>query len=192
MIGQALMLKSRLTIIVFVFLCGGACFQATTQTTQTPSNNSAVKTASPFTVANTTGQASPTSQNVNNVATSVDANTASQEAADKGKVQRVQFARGRNSATFKDAVYQNKDNEYLFDARAQQTMTVSMKVDQNRNSPDADSDVVFQIFKASDSEPFAKPDSNFWQGRLPETGEYIIRVTSFTDNNRYTLKITIR
>lgn len=188
---QTAFFKSTWLIVMFALLCG-ACFQASTQSTQTPSNNSAVKTASPFVTAGTTSQTSPSPQNVNKAAAPVNTNTASQTVADKGKVQRVQFARGRNSATFKDAVYQNKDNEYLLNAKAGQTMTVSMKVEKNRNSPDADSDVAFQIIKTGDSEPFAKPNSNLWQGRLPETDQYIIRVISFTDNNAYTLKITIR
>lgn len=177
--------------MMFAFLCS-ACTQASTQIAQTSNNNSIVQTASPFVAANTVNQVSPTPQNANKVVTPVNANTKFEQTADKGKVQRVQFARGRNSAIFKDAVYQNKDNEYLLDAKAGQKMMVSMKVDKNRNSPDADSDVIFQIFRADDKEPFAKPDSNLWQGNLPETGEYIIRVISFTDNNGYTLKITIR
>lgn len=188
---QPIFFKATWLITGFAFLCG-ACFQASTQNAQTPSNDSIVETASPSAMTRTIGQTLPTPQNTNKVVTSVNANTVFRETADKGKVQRVQFARGRNSATFKDAVYQNKDNEYLLDAKAGQMMTVSMKVDENRSSSDADSDVVFQIIKTGDSEPFAKPDSNFGQSRLPETGKYIIRVISFTDNNAYTLKITIR
>ena len=188
---QAITFKLMWLITAFALLCG-ACFQASTQSTQTSSNKPIVETASPPAVANTTNQTSSTPQNANKISASVNANIARQEINDKGKVQRVQFARGRDSATFKDAVYQNKDNEYLLDAKAGQTMTVSMKVATNRNSADADSDVVFQIIKTGDTEPFAKPDSNFWKGRLPETGEYTIRVISFTDNNGYTLKIAIR
>ncbi len=39
-------------------------------------------------------------------------------------------------------------------------MTVSMKVDANRKSPDSDYDVSLQIFKAGDNKPFAELEKN--------------------------------
>jgi len=191
MIKQLIFFKIAVLISALAFLCG-ACTQASTQSEQTRGNNSSVQLASSPAIADLITQTSLTPQNANKVVTSVNTNTALSEVTDKGKVQRVQFARGRASATFKDVVIQNKDNEYFLEAKAGQTMTVSMKVDENRKSPDSDYDVALQIFKAGDSEPFAELEKNSWQGRLPETGEYVIRVISITHSNGYTLKITIR
>lgn len=191
MIKQLIFFKIAALILALAFLCG-ACTQTSIQSEQTRSNNSSVQLASPPASADPITPTSPTPQNANKAATSVNTNTALSEVADKGKVQRVQFARGRTSAIFKDVVIQNKDNEYLLEAKAGQTMTISMKVDENRKSPDSDYDVALQIFKAGNSKPFAELEKKSWQGRLPETGEYIIRVISITQGNGYTLKITIR
>jgi len=191
MMKQLLLLKTAVLISVFALLCG-ACSQASTQSVQTSNSISSVQAVSPSAAATPITQTSPTQENGNKVATSVNSNTASQEVADKGKVQRIQFARGRSSATFKDVVYQNKDNEYLVEAKAGQTMTVSMKVDANRKSSDSDYDVSLQIFKAGDNKPFAELEKKSWRGQLPETGEYIIRVISMTEGNGYTLKVTVR
>lgn len=191
MIKKTTFFKIGLLILASAFFAG-ACQQAATPSLQPTSNNLLIQTRPESVNANSFTQTSPTLPNVNQAVAANDTSPSPSRFQETGKVQRVQFARGRTSATFKDAVYQNKDNQYLFAARAGQTLTVLIKVEQNRKSPDANDDVALEIEKVGESEPFAKLDSNFWRGQLPETSEYVIRVISFTESNNYTLKVEIR
>lgn len=175
-------------MIVFVLL--NACSQTSSQSGQVMRDNSVVQTTSPSaTIPGNQTSSSP--QNANNFTTTND-DIAPSEVDKKGKIQRVQFARGRNSATFEDVVYQNYNNEYLVSARARQQMTVSLQVQKNPKSYFSDTDAVFEIIKVGDSNSIAKPQGNSWQGRLPKNGEYTIRVTTFTHYTDYKLKITIK
>jgi hypothetical protein len=108
-------------------------------------------------------------------------------AAQNGKVQRVQFARGRTTAVLKGAVVRGTQDRYILGARAGQTMIVHL-TSREKNA----------VFTILDPNANAVPgteegaDTTDWTGELPLSGNYAIWVGPTRGNASYTLEITIR
>ena len=108
-------------------------------------------------------------------------------AAQNGKVQRVQFARGRTTAVLKGSVVRGTQDRYILGARAGQTMIVHL-TSREKNA----------VFTILDPNANAVPgteegvDATDWTGELPLSGNYAIWVGPTRGNASYTLEITIR
>lgn len=110
--------------------------------------------------------------------------------AQKGTVvrKRVEFARGRNSASFNGSAEWGTSYLYLVRARAGQAMTVEIKGAPGVTIRTPDPNHVFDIEQGDGQD-------KRWSGDLPATGEYKIIVSHTIDGVAaapYTLKITIQ
>ncbi len=65
-------------------------------------------------------------------------------------------------------------------------MTVHLRPENRKNSPS------FGIIPPQGSQELEQERGDYWSGKLPETGEYIIEVVSGFGNTGYTLKIEVR
>jgi hypothetical protein len=107
--------------------------------------------------------------------------------AQRGKTQRVRFARGRTTAVLKGAVVRGTQDRYILGARAGQTMLVHI-TSREKNA-------VFTILgpDATALEGTEEgADATDWSGELPASGDYSIWVSPTRGNATYTLEITIR
>lgn len=90
--------------------------------------------------------------------------------------QRINFERGKTSATVSGYVEQNKEVFYSFGARAEQTIKVEIT-----DTSDI-SDVVFYLVAPDGSRPMGSEDGggydSIWTGKLTQTGDYRIVVTT--------------
>jgi hypothetical protein len=108
-------------------------------------------------------------------------------AAQEGLTKRVRFARGRTTATLKNAVARGTRDRYIVGARAGPQMTV--------NITSVERNAVFIIHPPSNDRPEGAeemPESTDWSGKLPESGDYVIEVGGTRGNATYTLKVSIR
>jgi hypothetical protein len=108
-------------------------------------------------------------------------------AVQRGKSQRVRFARGRTTAVLKGAVVRGTQDRYLLGARAGQTMTVHIT--------SREQNAVFVILgpDATALEGTEEgADAIDWTGELPLSGDYSIWVSPSRGNATYTLEVTIR
>lgn len=107
--------------------------------------------------------------------------------AQRGKTQRVRFARGRTTAVLKGGVVRGTQDRYILGARAGQTMLVHI-TSREKNAaftilgPDATA--------LTGTEEGA--DATDWSGELPLSGDYSIWVSPTRGNATYTLEVTIR
>ena len=101
----------------------------------------------------------------------------------KAEPLRVQFPRGKNSATLKGAIRGEQQFEYAVDARAGQWMLVEI------TSVPQDS----AIFIVKDPDGNDESYQYSWSGTLKQTGEFLIFVTKPADYraSRFSLTITI-
>ncbi len=108
-------------------------------------------------------------------------------AAARTFTERVRFARGRSSATIKNAVVRGDRDRYLVGAKARQRITVRIRSFENN--------AVFQIqgpngrFLRGAEEG---QDATRWSGKLPAGGNYAIVVGGTRGNATYTLDIAVR
>jgi len=101
-------------------------------------------------------------------------------------VRRVRFPRGRTTVVLKGTVVNNTLNNYLLNARAGQTMSVHL------TSPSGKA--WFDLYPRNDRGALADSaeDTKDFEGRLPQSGDYVISVYSETGTTRYTLEVTVR
>ena len=108
-------------------------------------------------------------------------------AVQRGKTQRVRFARGRTTAVLKGAVVRGTQDRYILGASAGQTMLVHITA--------REKNAVFTIL-GPDATALAGTeegaDATDWSGTLPLTGDYSIWVSPTRGNATYTLEVTIR
>jgi hypothetical protein len=105
----------------------------------------------------------------------------------RGKVQRVRFARGRTTAVLKGAVVRATQDRYILGARGGQTMIVHIT--------SLEKNACFAILGPDASAlPGAEEgtDATDWTGELPINGDYSIWVSPTRGNATYTLEVTIR
>ena len=99
--------------------------------------------------------------------------------------ERVRFEPGRTSAVLRGSVSGRTSREYVLDARKGQYMTVHLS---GERGP------VFDI-SSPDGSGLSELEIRDWEGALPRSGAYRIRVYGETENlpqRRYTLEIGIR
>ena len=109
------------------------------------------------------------------------------DAAQRGKVQRVRFARGRTTAVLKGAVVRGTQDQYILGAHEGQTMIVHL-TSREKNA-------VFAILgpdATALSGAEEGTDATDWTGILPLSGDYSIWVGPTRGNATYTLEVTIR
>ncbi|WP_198173869.1 g-type lysozyme inhibitor [Lysobacter soli] len=114
-------------------------------------------------------------------------------AADKVTTVPVKFAKGASSATMKGSFAGYDSVHYTLDARAGQTMTVTLAGSSNAN---------FNVFAPGDAPGTATAlGSNAdrgWTGKLPKTGTYTVQVYQMRASARrgekvpYTITLSIR
>jgi hypothetical protein len=85
--------------------------------------------------------------------------------------ERVHFAKGANSATIEGRIQGDMTIDYLLGARKGQTMNVSMATDNGANyfniiAPGKENEAMF----------VGSSSGNQFEGRLPESGDYKVRV----------------
>jgi hypothetical protein len=99
---------------------------------------------------------------------------------------RVRFPRGRTTMVLKGSLVNNASKEYLLSARAGQTMSVHVTSPQGR--------AWFDVYPRNDRGALADAaeDTKDWEGKLPQSGDYVISVYTEDGNTRYTLEVTIR
>lgn len=104
-----------------------------------------------------------------------------------GVNKRIQFEKGKNSATIKEAVVLGDQDRYTIGASAQQEMKVTISSLENN--------AVFVIYlpnkQKSPKGAGARDEAMNWQGILPETGDYIVEVGGTRGNASYTLTVAI-
>ena len=101
-------------------------------------------------------------------------------------VRRVRFPRGRTTVVLKGTVVNNTLNNYLLNAKAGQTMSVHL------TSPSGKA--WFDLYPRNDRGALtdSAEDTKDFEGRLPQSGDYVISVYSETGTTRYTLEVTVR
>ena len=101
-------------------------------------------------------------------------------------VRRVRFPRGRTTTVLKGTIVNDAMNQYLLSARAGQTMSVHVTSPRGKAQ--------FDVFPRNDRQGLADSaeDVKDWEGKLPQSGDYVISVYSTGGNTRYTLEVTIR
>lgn len=102
--------------------------------------------------------------------------------AQQSRTQRIQFARGSNATTVQSAVVRGTRDTYLLNARARQTMTVSISSVENN--------AVFDIIAPNGQN--LKTETTSFTGRLPATGDYKIVVGGTRGNATYRLQVSIK
>ena len=105
--------------------------------------------------------------------------------AQRATAERVRFQPGRTTAILRGSVSGKVSREYLLSARAGQRMSVHLS---------GQSGAVFDI-TSPDRTGLSELQIRDWEGELPQTGTYRIRVEGETENlpaRSYTLEITIR
>ena len=108
-------------------------------------------------------------------------------AAQRGKMQRVRFARGRTTAVLKGAVVRGTQDRYILGASAGQRMLVHITA--------REKNAAFTIYGPDGSTlPGAGEgaDATDFSGELPQSGDYTIAVGPTRGNATYTLEVTIR
>ena len=101
-------------------------------------------------------------------------------------VRRVRFPRGRTTVVLKGTVVNNTLNNYLLNARAGQTMSVHL------TSPSGKA--WFDLYPRKDrgAMPDSAEDTKDFEGKLPQSGDYVISVYTETGTTRYTLEVSVR
>ena len=105
--------------------------------------------------------------------------------AQRATAERVRFQPSRTTAVLRGSVSGKVSREYLLSARAGQRMSVHLS---------GQSGAVFAI-TSPDRTGLSELQIRDWEGELPQTGAYRIRVEGETENlpaRSYTLEITIR
>jgi len=100
-------------------------------------------------------------------------------------VRRVRFPRGRTTLVLKGTIVNNAMNQYLLNARAGQTMSVQVTSPRGK--------AWFDVYPRNDRGALddSAEDVQAWEGKLPQSGDYVISVYSDEGNTRYTLKVTV-
>ena len=105
-----------------------------------------------------------------------------------GVKKKVRFAKGKSSATIREAVVRGDRDRYYVGAKAGQTMTVKITSLENN--------AVFQIYLSGEQESLEgageEDDAMDWSGELPADNEYVIVVGGTRGNATYTLTISIK
>ena len=101
-------------------------------------------------------------------------------------VQRVRFPRGRTTVVLKGSIVNDRMNQYHLNARAGQTMSVHLTSPKGR--------AFFDLYPSKDRGAMSNSaeDVKDFEGKLPQSGDYVISVYSEDGNTRYTLEVTIR
>lgn len=102
--------------------------------------------------------------------------------AQQSRTQRIQFRRGTNSASVQNAVVRGTRDNYLLNARARQTINVSISSVENN--------AVFDIIAPNGQT--IKAETTSFSGSLPATGDYKIVVGGTRGNATYTLQVSIK
>ncbi|MBD2185305.1 hypothetical protein H6S82_31290 [Planktothrix sp. FACHB-1355] len=102
--------------------------------------------------------------------------------AQQSRTRRLQFARGRNSTTVKDAVVRGTTDTYLLGARAGQTMNVSIS--------SVEANVVFDVVAPNGTK--LTEEATSFSGELPATGDYRVVIGTTRGNGSYTLQVSIK
>ena len=107
----------------------------------------------------------------------------------KAEPLRIEFARGRNSASVGGTLRGDAQREYAFVARKNQRLTIGM-------TATPASSVVVQVKRPGGvSLPLVPGQKQTWSAVLPEGGEYFLwvhRSGAATGHSEYTLMVTIR
>lgn len=105
-----------------------------------------------------------------------------------GVRKKVRFAKGKSSATIREAVVRGDRDRYYVGAKAGQTMSVKITSLENN--------AVFQIYFAGEQESLPgageEDDAMKWSGKLPADNEYVIVVGGTRGNATYTLTISVK
>ncbi len=101
-------------------------------------------------------------------------------------VRRVRFPRGQTTAILKGSIVNDRMNQYLLNARAGQTMSVHLTSPKGK--------AFFDLYPRNDrgAMPDSAEDAKDFEGKLPQSGDYVISVYSEDGNTRYTLEVSIR
>jgi hypothetical protein len=101
-------------------------------------------------------------------------------------IKRVRFPHGRTTTVLKGVIVNDAMNQYFLAAKAGQTMSVHVTSPRGRAQ--------FDVYPRNDRQAMADSaeDVKDWEGKLPQSGDYVISVYSTGGNTRYTLEVTIR
>jgi hypothetical protein len=111
-------------------------------------------------------------------------------AQDAGKTtRRIQFARGRTTATLKGQIKKNQEIVYLLRANKGQTLSVRVAAASTPNH-----DVVFTINGPGNVSLMEEGDLNTeWSGELPATGDYAINLGMIeSESSHFTLEVSVK
>jgi hypothetical protein len=121
-----------------------------------------------------------------------DAAVAAFSPTDTGAFLRVRFAQGTTSGILDDSLAAGKDRGYLLGALQDQVMlahAIAWPVAERLHPPP---EPVVRVFSAGNGRELPSPraEPEVWSARLPEDGDFIVRVTAAAPT-RYTLAVQI-
>jgi len=99
---------------------------------------------------------------------------------------RIEFDPGRTSAVIEGSIQAGHIDEYVLQAMAGQTMTVTITSPNN--------DVLLEIYGIDDGIPLVRSasDATSWTGELPATQDYDIKAVSVGEDTNYTLEVIVK
>ena len=113
--------------------------------------------------------------------------TANAQHGGKAEPQRIEFARGSNSATVQDHIRGTEEAEYVFEARQGQKLDVMVSSVGHK--------AMFRLMPAVGSNSEFKVQGPKWSGAAPASGDYWLTVVAAHPNSKrinYTLRLTIK
>lgn len=104
--------------------------------------------------------------------------------AEKNRVQRVQFEKGRTTAVLKGTVQDHGGDEYLLGAQKGQTLSAHVSSNNHK--------AAIEIYGADGMMLNEGDLPDDWSGKVTVSGDNRIIVSSGAQNTNYTLEVTIR
>jgi hypothetical protein len=101
--------------------------------------------------------------------------------------ERIRFPKGSTSTEIQGAVIRGETDRYLLGARAGQTLTVRITSEEDN--------AVFQLYRPGGRTALPgaaeEEDATRWNGKLPDSGDYVLVVGGTRGNAGYKLAIKI-
>ncbi len=112
--------------------------------------------------------------------------------SDTTGLMRVRFARGTTSGIVNDSLLAGETRGYVIGADRGQVMMVHAITWPVRQGPEPPAAAVVRVYSVAEGDELSAPvgEGAHWSGRLPATGDYVVRVST-TGATAYTLAVQI-
>jgi hypothetical protein len=108
-------------------------------------------------------------------------------------IARIRFARGATSSVIEDSLPKGGTRTYVLWAERDQMMLAHALSWPGRKRRPTEERISIAVSRRSDRRAFTAPGrrQSLWSGRLPSTGEYLVRVTATGPSTVYTLAVLL-